>query len=133
MQSKPLEYDDMDGIKYQMTMANLLIEYGADLGIKNARKETPLVTAMETGNYYLAATLLEAGARFWEVRNENGNNFFHLFGDFIAYVNSLQPHYALDILQKERLVEAANRIWNAVEANSTSHMAEIRKTVSFTF
>lgn len=128
--SNPLKEDDIEGIEYKATLAKLLIEYNADLSIKNARQETPLITAMGNENYHLAATLLEAGAKFWEGADKDGNNFFHFYGKFISYVSALQPHYDLDVLRKERLLLAVNRIWNAIESNFALDMVEIEKIVS---
>jgi ankyrin repeat protein len=114
--------DDMDGIEYHIKLANLLIERGADLNIKNVKGETPLLTAMENGHYHLAATLLEAGSKFWIDTDEKGDNFFHHYGYLVARLGYFQPHCSEDAIRQERLISIANRIWNIIESKLTDEI-----------
>lgn len=129
-QTEEIKYDNMEGVEYQKTLAKLLINRGADLNIKSSINETPLATAMRLGNHHLVAMLIEAGAKFWIDTDEKGNNFFHYFGNYAAFINGLQPHYDLDVLVKERHEDIAKRVWASVDLNSISHMLDIEKIVS---
>lgn len=122
-------YDDLEGVAYQETFVKLLIDYGANLNIKNAENETALAIAIRVGNHHLVLFLIQAGAKFWVDTDKNGNNFFHYFGDLVSSINGLQPHYDLDIVIKERFMEVARNIWTSVLSRSTSHMTEIKTMV----
>lgn len=127
----PVLYDRMEGIEYQLTLAKMLVEHGADLDAKNSENETPLVVAMLNRNNYLVAYLIEAGSKFWsDTTGVNGSNFFHYFGKFIARIAHYQPHYETYSIVRDRQLEAAKRIWNAIEKIAPLHMAEIRDIVS---
>lgn len=131
-QPEPLKHDENEGAVYQKTIVELLIKHGADLNMISSMNETPLAMAMRLNNHYLVATLIKSGARFWMDVDSNGNNFFHYFGAYTAFINGLQPHYDLDILVRERHKEIAQQMWTSVELNSTSHMLDIENTVSTT-
>jgi ankyrin repeat protein len=124
--------DDMDGIHYHIRLAKLLIERGADLNIKNDKGETPLLTAMDNKHYHLAATLLEAGSKFWIDTDEKGNNFFHHYGYLISRLGYFQPHFSEDVVKQQRWIAIAKKIWDIIESKLTSEM-DLKYIVSLLF
>jgi hypothetical protein len=123
--------DQMEGIIYQLNLARLLIEHGADLDARNSDNETPLAVAMRNENNYLVASLIEAGSKFWIDVDLNNSNFFHYFGKIVSHVSGLQPHNDYFVHIRDRHLEIINKIWIAVEKFAPLHMTEIQKTVSF--
>ncbi|CEP17999.1 hypothetical protein [Parasitella parasitica] len=109
--------DDMEGIKYQLDMAKLLIDHGADLNATNLENETPLATAMRHKNHSLVALLIKKGSKFWHDTDKEGNTFFHYFATLAARVNSMRPHgFEENEIKRQRFVDAAETIWQAVQA-----------------
>lgn len=129
-QASPVKHDDIEGVDYQNTLADLLVQHGADLNIKASNNETPLATAMRLKNHHLVATLIKYGSRFWTDVDKDGNNFFHYFGEYAGFINGLQPHYDLDVLVKKRHEDIAKQMWKSVESISINFMLDIERTVS---
>lgn len=126
----PIKHDDIEGVDYQNTLVNLLVEHGANLNAKSLSNETPLAMAMRLKNHHLVATLIKLGSRFWTDVDKNRNNFFHYFGEYAGFINGLQPHNELDIIVKERHINNAKQMWESVELNSVNHMIDIERIVS---
>jgi ankyrin repeat protein len=63
--------------KRQKDIAEILIEKGVDVDIKNISKQTPLHIAAENNLYQMAALLIENGADI-NLRDKNGDSALHL-------------------------------------------------------
>ena len=119
--TRAFENDDQDGIMYHKELAGMLIAYGADIDIQNQEGETPLASAMRSNNHSMVTFLIESGAKYWKDVDANGNNFIHYFSRFIAYIEQLQPHREMDCIQKNRLLAAADAMWEAIEKNQPAN------------
>ncbi|KAK4515576.1 uncharacterized protein ATC70_010527 [Mucor velutinosus] len=108
--------DDMDGINYQLDMAKLLIEHGADLDAKSLKNETPLATAMRNKNHSLVAVLIKAGSKFWLDVDEEGNTFLHYYAVLAARINSIRAHgFEENIVRRQRFEKAIQDVWQAAQ------------------
>ncbi|KAL7332977.1 hypothetical protein PS15p_201946 [Mucor circinelloides] len=108
--------DDMDGIKYQLKLAKLLIEHGANLDAKNLKNETPLATAMRNKNHSLVAVLIKAGSKFWLDLDEEGNTFLHYYATLAARTNSVRAHgFEENVVRRQRFEKAIQDIWQAAQ------------------
>jgi len=78
-----------------LDIVTLLIERGADINMTNYDNSTPLSSAFATGALAVGCFLLDYGA---EVRREaraiDGNDYFHVHDDMIAY-KLLDNEYAI--------------------------------------
>lgn len=106
---------------YHKELAGMLVAYGADIDIQNQEGETPLASAMRFNNHSMVTFLIESGAKYWKDVDVNGNNFIHYFSRFIAYIEQLQPHREMDCIQKNRLLAAADAMWEAIEKNQPAN------------
>lgn len=123
--------DDMDGIKYQLDMAKLLIDHGADLDAKNQKNETSLATAMRNKNHHLVAVLIKAGSKFWIDVGNNGNTFLHYFAKLASRINSVRPHgFADEELRRQRFIDAIQDIWQAVQVVIQEKKVDFKDIVS---
>lgn len=120
----------MDGIEYQLSVAKLLVQHGANLNAKNSDGETPLALAIRGANSYLVAYLVKAGSKFWIDADKDGRTLFHYIGKLASHVSQMQCHNEDLKVARERHLEALKQIWSAVDKLSSAHMDEIRNTVS---
>lgn len=125
--------DMMNGVEYQLSIAKLLVQHGANLDAKNSDKETPLALAIREGNSYLTAYLVEAGSKFWIDVDMSGCTLFHYIGKLASYVSQIQCHNDDLKVEHERHLEALGQIWDAVDKLSSVHMDEIRNIVSLDY
>lgn len=129
---KSTDEDDMTGVNYHLDVGRMLLEKGADINVLNNHGETCLSVAMKAENHYLVAFLIENGARYWSDADRDGNNFFHYFGKLAATIDHLQPHRPVDETQKERFIQAADKVWKSVN-KSKPDMEKLNETVSWIF
>lgn len=120
----------MDGIEYQLSVAKLLVQHGANLNAKNSDGETPLALAIREANSYLVAYLVEAGSKFWIDTDKDGCTLFHYIGKLSSHVSQMQCHNEDLKVARDRHLKALKQIWNAVDNLSATYMYEIRKIVS---
>lgn len=124
--------DDMDGIKYQLDMAELLIEHGADLDATNLKNETPLATAMRNKNHSLVALLIKAGSKFWLDVDEEGNTFLHYYAVLAARINSIRAHgFEESVVRRQRFEKAIQDVWQAAHTVIKNKRINFKELVSF--
>lgn len=126
--------DDMDGINYQLDMAKLIIDYGADLEAKNLKNETSLAIAMRNKNHHLVALLIKAGSKFWVDVDNNGNTFLHYFAKLASRINSVRPHgFADEELRKKRFIDVIQDIWQAVQVVIQEKRIDFKEIVNLCY
>lgn len=126
--------DDMDGIKYQLKLAKLLIEHGANLDAKNLKNETPLATAMRNKNHSLVAVLIKAGSKFWLDLDEEGNTFLHYYATLAARTNSVRAHgFEENVVRRQRFEKAIQDIWQAAQNVIKKKGIDFEAIVSISF
>ena len=124
--AKPLTLDHEDGIECQQFLAKMAITAGADLELLNHNEETPLATAMRHGNTYIMEELVRSGANYWDIKDCNGNTFFHHLLRLAAELDTLPERRPMDIVAKQRRVKTINNIleainnWGAKEVHTLS-------------
>lgn len=132
--AEPYSQDDMDGIKYQLDMAKLLIEHGADLDAKSLKNETPLATAMRNKNHSLVAVLIQAGSKFWLDVDEEGNTFLHYYAVLAARINSIRAHgFEESMVRRQRFEKAIQDVWHAAQKALTIKRIDFKELVSNIF
>lgn len=126
--------DDMDGINYQIKLAKLLIEHGANLDAKNLKNETPLATAMRNKNHSLVAVLIKAGSKFWLDSDEEGNTFLHYYATLAARTNSVRAHgFEENVVRRQRFEKAIQDIWQAAQNVIKKKGIDFEAIVSISF
>lgn len=124
----------MDGINYQIKLAKLLIEHGANLDAKNLKNETPLATAMRNKNHSLVAVLIKAGSKFWLDSDEEGNTFLHYYATLAARTNSVRAHgFEENVVRRQRFEKAIQDIWQAAQNVIKKKGIDFEAIVSISF
>lgn len=112
--AKPLTLDHQDGIECQQFLATMAITAGADLESLNHNGETPLATAMRHGNTYIMEELVRNGANYWDIKDCNGNTFFHHLLRLAAELDTLPERRPMDLTAKQRRVKTIENILEAI-------------------
>ncbi|KAF7723583.1 hypothetical protein EC973_001824 [Apophysomyces ossiformis] len=114
----PLAFDDEEGIAFQLELAKMILDAGADLSMKNSAGETPLAVAMSQKNFPIVETLIKHGATYWIDEDHKGNNFFHHFLEAQNRINWSINNTQFDSTRQERYFNQIQRIWRAVLATN---------------
>ncbi|KAI9309588.1 ankyrin repeat-containing domain protein [Cunninghamella echinulata] len=119
--------DDEECIEYQLEMAKIILNAGADINALNTDNETPFAVAIQCHNYPMVALLIRHGAKYWSDSSKNGNTFFHsfLYGaaelDAVSLYHLETSQQAVSLVQyenyKSRFVKYIDDVWEAVENN----------------
>ncbi|KAI9498385.1 ankyrin repeat-containing domain protein [Zychaea mexicana] len=111
---KPLEYDDMDGINYSRQMAQLLLEAGANLGIKNNAGDTPLAHGILHNKDYVFDIFIERGAIYWDTMTSSGVTFFQCLFANASELDSFNTRREIDRVRNSRYEVMIKGIWEAI-------------------
>ncbi|ORX52742.1 ankyrin [Hesseltinella vesiculosa] len=110
--------DEDIGISYQLQLAQILMDAGSELETVDNNGNTPLMTALITGNYPLAAFLINHGANYWSAKAKDGRTFFHYFLLGAASLDNVQPYEKLPLSKyqeySDRFVRVYEDLWQAV-------------------
>ena len=116
-ESKKLEYDDLDGIEFSRQMANLLLDAGAKLDIKNVAGDTPMMVAMDNNKDYVMDIFIERGDKYWEAMSSTGLTFFECLITSASELDCFNTRREMDRICAVRYKKTVDRIWDSVVNN----------------
>ena len=116
-ESKKLEYDDLDGIEFSRQMANLLLDAGAKLDIKNVAGDTPMAVAMNNNKDYVMDIFIERGDKYWEAMSSTDLTFFECLITTASEMDCSITRREVDRIRLARYKKTVDRIWDSVVNN----------------
>ncbi|KAI8068747.1 ankyrin repeat-containing domain protein [Gongronella butleri] len=115
------DLDDEKAISYQLELAQILLDAGADLTAECDQKYTPLLAAAAAENHTLVAFLIRHGANYWSTVTGTGASFFHYFLGAAGKMDNISPYDKLPVAKyqehRQRHIDAFDGVMAAMEAH----------------